>query len=601
MLRNKLVRSDGSIIDSSVIISCEFTEEVNSHTNLSVGDVTSSELSVEILSTGSIQQDEVLTYSIIEDGVEKQIGIFKAEKPTVATRNSMRFLAYDNIVKTEKLFSDWLRSNQTLFPMSLLQLVEHACSYCGVVLSTPDFPHADLLVNAFYADGITCRQILSWAGAIAGRFVRANVFGEVEFAWYLETTGISIVPSRNSASSTLVVTDDGKGNVSITSPDLIVTDDGAGNVSIVHPGLAVTDDGSGNVVIQSGQMRSAAAVAIQYLQGSLSYESYTTDKIERVQIKHAEDDVGVIRPADADGNCFAITGNMILGAVDVADVAEVAQSLYDQLKGITYVPFSVTIPRSGIVRAGTKLTVVDPNGVPFISYAMKVAVSPSGTTITATGDKSYDGNAAVASEQYNNLTGKVMTLSKSVDGLFLKNEDLTGKVSNLELTTEQFRTYVENNFVSEEEFNSYKGSVSSEFKQTAEGFAMEFGYIKDNLSDTIKAVNIAQEDIGSVGQSLDEVKAHIKPGILYYDDLGIPVYGIEVGQRTAINGEEVFNKYARFTSNRLSFFDQSDEEVAYISDRKLHITDEEILGSKTHGGFVESVQEDGSLITRWVK
>ena len=83
MLRNKLVRSDGSIIDSSVIISCEFTEEVNSNTNLTVGDVTSSELTVEILATDPIQQDETLIYSIIEDGVEKRIGVFKAEKPMV--------------------------------------------------------------------------------------------------------------------------------------------------------------------------------------------------------------------------------------------------------------------------------------------------------------------------------------------------------------------------------------------------------------------------------------------------------------------------------------------------------------------------------------
>ena len=132
MLRNKLVRSDGSIIDSSVIISCEFTEAVNSNTNLSVGDVTSSELTVEVLTTGVIQQDEVLTYSIVEDGVETKIGVFKAEKPTVATRTSMRFSAYDNVVKTEKLFSDWLRENQQLFPMPLRTLVEYACSYCPV-------------------------------------------------------------------------------------------------------------------------------------------------------------------------------------------------------------------------------------------------------------------------------------------------------------------------------------------------------------------------------------------------------------------------------------------------------------------------------------
>ena len=131
MLRNKLVRSDGSIVDSSVIISCEFTEEVNSNTNLSVGDVTASELTVEIRNAASIQQGEVLTYSIIEDGVEKKIGIFNAEKPTQATRTSMRFSAYDNIIKLEKPFSDWLRANQSLFPMTLSVLVGNVCSYCG--------------------------------------------------------------------------------------------------------------------------------------------------------------------------------------------------------------------------------------------------------------------------------------------------------------------------------------------------------------------------------------------------------------------------------------------------------------------------------------
>ena len=67
MLRNKLVRSDGSIIDSSVIISCEFTEEVNSDENLSVGDVTSSEVNLEIRSTDMVEQGEILTYYIIEE------------------------------------------------------------------------------------------------------------------------------------------------------------------------------------------------------------------------------------------------------------------------------------------------------------------------------------------------------------------------------------------------------------------------------------------------------------------------------------------------------------------------------------------------------
>ena len=594
MLRNKLVRSDGSIIDSSVIISCEYTEGVNSSTNLTVGDVTSSELSVEILSKGSIQQDEILTYSIIEDGVERPIGVFKAEKPTVATRSSIQFTAYDNIAKTEKSFSEWLRDNQTLFPMTLLTLVQHACSHCGVTLATTDFPHADLQVTAFSADGITCRQILSWAAAIAGRFVRANVAGKLEFAWYGTESSISIVSKDRESATALTLIDDGEGNVTIQSDDLTLTDDGEGNVSIASSKIMVANDGAGGVYLV------AEARAIPFLQGSLTYESYNTDLINRVQIKHSEDDVGVIYPASATGNCFTIAGNLILGAANNADVTSVAQSLYEQLKNTSYVPFGVTIPRTISVRAGDMVSVADSNGKVFTSYAMKVAVSPRGTEITATGDKSYGSNAAVAYEKYENLTGKVMTISKTVDGLTMRNADLEGKVGGLELSTEEFKTYVQNTYVSGDDFTSYKTTVSSEFKETAEGFTMTFENVKKNISDINGELESVSKEMKGLDKSLVDVKAYINPGIVDYDDDNIPIYGLEVGQRTNVNGQEVFYKYARFTSNRLSFFDQSDNEVAYISDQKLYITHAEITESSKHGGFIDTVLEDGSILSKWV-
>lgn len=106
--------------------------------------------------------------------------------------------------------------------------------------------------------------------------------------------------------------------------------------------------------------------------------------------------------------------------------------------------------------------------------------------------------------------------------------------------------------------------------------------------------------IEAVENTLIEVNAHIKTGLLYYDEDGVPVYGLEVGQRTEVDSEEVFNKYARFTANKLSFYDQNDNEVAYISDYKLYITHVEITGSLTQGGFVDAVNVDGSIVSRWV-
>ena len=569
MLRNKLVRSDGSIIDSSVIISCEYTEEVNSTTNLSVGDVTASELTVEMLSTNPIQQDEVLTYFVIEDGVETKIGVFKAEKPTVATKTSMRFSAYDNIIKTEKLFSDWLRDNQNLFPMPLLDLVEYACSHCGVVLVTTDFPHADLSVGAFYADDLTCRQILAWAAAIAGRFVRANTDGGLEFAWYVDATNITIGPSLVGSASHIAMKDDGAGNVSIQSSGIVAEDDGLGNVTMSAEGLSVTVSDNGIALTSSGTL-------IPFFRDSLSYESYTTDFIERVQINHSDNDVGVIYPNDVAGNCFTVSGNMILGAADRIEVTQVATDLYSHLKDITYVPFNVTIPRTIRVRVGGIVSVVDASGNTFTSYVMKVSVTSGGTTLTATGDKSYGSNAAVSSEKYSNLTGKILSIQQSVDGLEIKNEDLQGKVAGLELSTESFKTYVENTFVTEGEFDKQFSTYKTEIEQTAEEITAKF----DRVEGTV-----------------DQISAHIKAGVL---DEATQLIGIEIGQRTTVDGVETFDKYARFTSEKLSFYDSNGNEVSYISDKKQYVTHTEVTGSSKLGGFVDTVLSDGSVVTKWV-
>ena len=106
-------------------------------------------------------------------------------------------------------------------------------------------------------------------------------------------------------------------------------------------------------------------------------------------------------------------------------------------------------------------------------------------------------------------------------------------------------------------------------------------------------------DIENVENTLVGVTAHIKSGLLDYDN-GSPVYGLEVGQRTVVNGEEVFNKYARFTANELAFYDSSDNKVAYISDKKLYITHAEVRGSLKEGGYQDTIAADGGIVTKWV-
>ena len=562
MLRNKLVRSDGSIIGSSVIISCEYTEEVNCSTNLAFGDVTSSELTVEIRSTEAIQQGEVLTYYMIEDGVETLIGEFITEKPTVASRSSIRFSAYDNVSKTEKLFSEWLRDNQALFPMTPRDLVLHACSYCEVTYSGGAFPNQDIILNAFYADNISCRQILSWVGALAGRFVRANAAGEIEFAQYTENLSAGVTYRTGYANPINIVVTDTDGNVVITSDDMVVADDGYGNVVATINDISVVD-ADGNVTLAMG-------VAIPYKQGSLSYETYQTDTISRVQIKHSDDDIGVIYPAEATGNSYTISQNMLLGTCSTDDVIKVAQALYEQLRSVTYVPFSVTLPRTLKVRAGDIIGLRDINGNAFISLVMKMSVSANGVTISSTGDKSYDSTAAVASERFSNVTGKVLELSKSVDGLAIANRDLNGKVGSLELSTSEFKTYVGDNYVTTTEFGKYQTSVSTSFEQTANSFDFKF-------NETNKSIEEVDKDL--------QDKYNERTSYIRFED-----GNIILGK----SGSEILLIQK---NDRISFVRNVENlpEVAWFADDILHVTEGEFTVQLGIGKFGFKPGANGNL------
>lgn len=116
-------------------------------------------------------------------------------------------------------------------------------------------------------------------------------------------------------------------------------------------------------------------------------------------------------------------------------------------------------------------------------------------------------------------------------------------------------------------------------------------------SITQNFANIQQ--LSGLVNDLIDTNAWIKTGLLEETE-GVPVYGLEVGQKINRNGQEVFNRYARFTADRLSFYDRHDNEVAYVSDRKLYIRSAQIQEELQVGRFVTTVQQDGSTVKRWI-
>lgn len=142
-------------------------------------------------------------------------------------------------------------------------------------------------------------------------------------------------------------------------------------------------------------------------------------------------------------------------------------------------------------------------------------------------------------------------------------------------------------YVAESDFGTYIEQTEQSLSQTSTGTEENYTNIQKILTE-IKNLNF----------TLSEVNARIKTGFLDYDDNGIPIYGIEIGQTNVTDGVEVFNKFTRFTAGRLSFYDQNGTEVAYVSDYKLYITNAEVKGTLKLGGY--SIDTSSGLAFKWV-
>lgn len=195
------------------------------------------------------------------------------------------------------------------------------------------------------------------------------------------------------------------------------------------------------------------------------------------------------------------------------------------------------------------------------------------------------GNAVVLSQKTSSYVDEVTkpkATFDSIKSLIIKSADIVTAYY------EEINKRFVGEYVAQSDFGVYSEQTAQDISENSTEIERLFTNIQEIITD-----------IDNIEFTLVEVNAHIRSGLLYEDE-GVPVYGLEIGQKNIIDGVEVFNKYARFTSDRLSFYDQNDTEVAYISDYKLYIRNVEITGSYKIGGFVDTVQSNGDVVTKWV-
>ena len=451
MVKNILVLDDGTeiaagTVGQNAILSLTCTETVSKTTDLCPGAACSNKLEITIwVEPGTdlpITSGTRLTHYRETSGQRTLAGTYWAVKPTSQTRNTYKVYAYDAVSRLDSVQSTWLRSIQDQFPMTLWAFAGLVAQRCGVTIANNSLSrNGSYRVQAFYADNLTGRQLLAWVAEASCTFLRATPDGKIEFAWYTD---------YNASQS-------------------------------IGPTV--------------------------YIRDGLSHDKFQTAPVVKVQIRQSDDDVGVLYPSDESGsNALVIQGNLLLTSATADALKPVAQAIFETMQGVTYTPLKVTVPADFPLPApGNIVSVTDARGNVLSSYIMTRKISGQQVTLESTGNATRDGTAAVNEQSYKNLTGKMLEIKTSVDGLEVKASDLTGKYTDLKATVDGLSSEVKKDTKITGGGNLILGSES--FKNANYvGIDSSVAYGNDG-SATITNANTSR------GFEFNAVSAHITKGV----------------------------------------------------------------------------------------
>ena len=211
-----------------------------------------------------------------------------------------------------------------------------------------------------------------------------------------------------------------------------------------------------------------------------------------------------------------------------------------------------------------------------LNWALNTIETSNGTTTSS---------PTIKFEQREEITEKeAVDTFNSIKALIIKSADI------VQAYEETFFTDFNGKYFADSDFGTYLEETSAVVKANSEGVSEYYTNIQTITNeDGTGSLDVLEKETLTTN-------AYIKRGLLGYDDNGNAIYGVEVGET---NNDGAFHKYARFKSDRLSFFDANSEEVAYIGNGCLYILGtSRFVGTVYFGGY-KADTSDGLAFT-WI-
>ena len=133
-------------------------------------------------------------------------------------------------------------------------------------------------------------------------------------------------------------------------------------------------------------------------------------------------------------------------------------------------------------------------------------------------------------------------------------------------------------------------STEANIEINSQAITQQYSEIK-SMEETIKSMDGQVKDVTAKVTATD---GYIKTGKIAEDENQNPIYGVEIGQT---KDDLEFSVFARFTPEKLSFYDGHGNEISYFSGQKLHIKEAVVLSAMNLGGY--EIDTKKGLTLKW--
>ena len=467
--KNLIIKFNGGEISNSDIFyeTMELTESICSDNQITFGNCEASVFKITIANINVPLEGKWITVStILDDKTDEPFvfGTYKVAsfKPT-ADRSRRELVAYDAIKDILSAdITDWY--NGLTFPMSLKKFRDSFFKHLGFEQEETTLTNDEMVVEkTIESDEISGKYIINAICEINGCFGhvnRNNKFQYLEIAF----NQFGLYP-RN---------------------DIYPADD----LYPVEP--------SGRKIANN-------------LWISCEYEDYLVEKIDTLQIRQKENDIGVILGNGE--NLYVIQDNFLVYGKSSSDLEQIAKNTFNVIKSLSkYRPYSVECLGNPCIEVGDAIRIAAKSEI-IESYVLQRTIKGIQSlrdTYKADGQKVRSQNLNSTQKSIKQLKGKTNEIVRTVEETRLEIKDLDKNLSS-KITQNAQKIELEVTRATNAE-----NSLSSRITQTAEQISLEVtratnaeNSLSSRITQTAESISLKvskNEIISEINQTAEEVK-----------------------------------------------------------------------------------------------